>query len=192
MVSLPGRTGDYLETPRNASFSCLLLANSPTLTVFILSTAQIIPSSGVLFSTSVSALSDLLQLWSYTKNVFSVYFAPKAVHCCLCCPKVLLLSCSSQPKLGARRMVNPLAFCDLSILSALSMPLQTAGPQKLEQPWRLADFFYRVLGHAQHQVCTASILVEKNLNHSFLEVVRCFSQVQRWPKSHKALLVPIR
>lgn len=144
----------------------------------------------VSFSAPAFQLCQIFCNSGLTQRMFSQFVLLPRL--CLCCPKVPLLSCSSQPKLGARRMVNPLAFCDLSLLSALSMPLQTAGPQKLEQPWRLADFSYRGLGHAQHQVCTASILVKKNLNHSFLEVVRCFSQVQRWPKSHKALLVPIR
>lgn len=174
MVSLPGRIENYLETPRNASFSCLsclLLVTSLTLTVLTLSTPQFIPSSGVLSSSSVFQLCQVFcRLWSYTKNVFFVLL-PRLCAAVLATQKALLWSCSSQPKLGPRRTVNPLAFHDLSPLYALSISLQSAGLQKLDQPWRVAGLSYGVLGHAQHRACRASLLVERNPNNSFLKVV---------------------
>ena len=85
--------------------------------------------------------------------------------------EVPLLSCSSQLKLGPRRTVNPLAFRDLSPLCALNIPLQSAGPQELDQPLSMASFSYGVLHHTQHRACRTSLLVERNPNHSFPKVV---------------------
>lgn len=67
--------------------------------------------------------------------------------------------------------MNPLAFRDLSPLCALSIPLQSAGPQEIDQLWRMVGFSYGVLGHAPRRACRASLLVKRNPNHSFLKVV---------------------
>lgn len=174
-VSLPTRTEDYLERPRNGSFSCLsclLLATSLTLTVLTLSIPQFIPYSGVLSISSVFQLCQVFcHLWSYTKNVFLVCFAPEAVCCCPCYPKCPSVFLPITAQAGAKEDGEPLGFPWPATPPCPEQPLQSAGPQKLHQPWSTAGFSYGVLGHAQHLACTASLLVERNPNHSFLKVV---------------------